>query len=39
MDDLLRGATFADALGLFFLLVLLPLLSLNQYAVREGIGV
>ena len=39
MDALVRGATFAAALGLFFLLVLLPLLSLNQYAVREGIGV
>jgi len=39
MDSLVRGATFAAALGLFFLLILLPLVSLNQYAVREGIGV
>ncbi|MBI5904015.1 MAG: sulfate ABC transporter permease subunit [Deltaproteobacteria bacterium] len=39
MDSLLRGATFAAALGLFFLLILLPLVSLNQYAVREGFGV
>ena len=39
MDALVRGATFAAALGLFFLLILLPLVSLNQYAVREGIGV
>jgi len=38
-DALVRGATFAAALGLFFLLILLPLVSLNQYAVREGIGV
>ena len=39
MDSLVRGAIFAAALGLFFLLILLPLVSLNQYAVREGIGV
>ena len=39
IDSLVRGATFAAALGLFFLLILLPLVSLNQYAVREGIGV
>src|SRR5512139_2879547 len=39
MDSLVRGATFAAALGLFILLILLPLVSLNQYAVREGIGV
>src|SRR5512145_3196714 len=39
MDSLVRGATFAAALGLFLLLILLPLVSLNQYAVREGIGV
>ena len=39
MDVLVRGTTFAAALGLFFLLILLPLVSLNQYAVREGFGV
>jgi sulfate ABC transporter permease subunit len=39
MDALVRNATFASALVMFFLLILLPLVSLNQYAIREGIGV
>jgi ABC-type sulfate transport system permease component len=39
IDTLVRGSTFAAALGLFFVLILMPLVSLNQYAVREWIGV
>lgn len=39
IDSLVRLATFSAALGLFLLLILLPLLSLNRYAVREGFGV
>lgn len=38
-DALVRGATFAAALGLFFVLILFPLVSLNSYAVKEGMGV
>ncbi len=38
-DGIVRGATFAAALLLFAFLILLPLLSLNRYAVREGFGV
>lgn len=39
LDALVRWSIFAAAIGLFFVLILLPLLSLNRYAVREGIGV
>lgn len=38
-DALVRWATFTAALMLFFILILLPLVSLNQYAVQDGIGV
>ena len=38
-DALVRGTLFTAALGLFFLLILFPLVSLNRYAVREGFGV
>ncbi len=39
IDGLVRWGIFASAVGLFLLLILLPLVSLNRYAVREGIGV
>lgn len=39
LDPLVRWSLFASAIGLFFVLILLPLVSLNQYAVREGVGV
>jgi len=39
IDGLVRWGLFASAIGLFLLLILLPLVSLNQYAVREGVGV
>jgi sulfate ABC transporter permease subunit len=39
LDSLVRWSVFAAAIGLFFVLILLPLVSLNQYAVREGLGV
>ena len=39
IDGLVRWGIFASAVGLFLLLILLPLVSLNQYAVREGIAV
>jgi sulfate ABC transporter permease subunit len=39
LDALVRWSVFAAAIGLFFVLILLPLVSLNQYAVREGIGI
>lgn len=38
-DALVRGTLFTAALGLFFLLILFPLVSLNRFAVREGFGV
>ncbi|MGE5752390.1 MAG: molybdate ABC transporter permease subunit, partial [Deltaproteobacteria bacterium] len=39
LDALVRWSVFAAAIGLFFLLILFPLVSLNQYAVREGLGI
>lgn len=39
LDPLVRWSLFTSVIGLFFVLILLPLVSLNQYAVREGIGV
>ncbi len=39
LDALVRWAVFAAALGLFLVLILLPLASLNRYAVREGLGI
>lgn len=39
LDALVRWSIFAAAIGLFFVLILLPLVSLNRYAVREGLGV
>ncbi len=39
LDALVRRTVFAAAVGLFFVLILAPLLSLNRYAVREGLGV
>ncbi len=39
LDGLVRRGLSAAAVGLFLLLILLPLVSLNGYAVREGIGV
>ena len=39
IDGLVRWGLFASTVGLFLLLILLPLVSLNGYAVREGIGV
>ncbi len=39
LDSLVRWSVFAAAIGLFFVLILFPLVSLNQYAVREGIGI
>jgi sulfate transport system permease protein len=39
LDALVRWSVFAAAVGLFFVLILLPLVSLNRYAVREGLGI
>lgn len=39
LDGLVKWTLFLSALALFFALVLLPLLSLERYAVREGLGV
>jgi sulfate ABC transporter permease subunit len=39
LDSLVRWSVFAAAIGFFFVLILLPLVSLNRYAVREGLGV
>src|SRR3990170_2928721 len=39
LDPLVRWSLFTSVIRLFFVLILLPLVSLNQYAVREGIGV
>ena len=39
LDALVRWSVFAAAIGLFLVLVLAPLVSLNRYAVREGLGV
>jgi len=39
LDALVRWSVFAAAIGLFFVLILLPLVSLNRYAVREGLGI
>ncbi len=39
IDGLVRRALFVSVVGLFLLLILLPLVSLSGYAMREGIGV
>ncbi|MGE5188916.1 MAG: ABC transporter permease [Gemmatimonadota bacterium] len=39
IDALVRWGLFASAVGLFLVLILLPLASLGRYSVREGIGV
>ena len=39
LDSLVRWSLFLAGTGFFFLLILLPLVSLNQYALHEGIGV
>ncbi len=39
IDGLVRHGLFVSVVGLFLVLILLPLVSLSGYAMREGIGV